>query len=109
MNLKLYAAMALLVIAAAGAGYGLWQRSEVTKLRTHVSTLENRVAGLESSEKALRKAAETSARRTAEANKRAREAQRKLEDALKDHPGWADQPVPDGVWGALKPQPSPTP
>lgn len=105
MNLKLYAAAALLAVAAAGSIYGLWQRSEAIKLRTHVAALENRVAGLESSEKALRKAAETSARRTAEANKRAREAQRRLDEALKADPDWADQPVPDGVWRALRPQP----
>ncbi len=109
MNLKLYAAIALVAVAALGAGYGLWQRSEVKELRSTVLTLENRVAGLESSEKAIRKSAEAADRARRAAEDRARKAQKELNDALKDNPGWADVPVPDGVWGALKPQPRPTP
>jgi hypothetical protein len=103
MSLKLYGAIALVVVAALGAGYGLWQRSEVQELRSTVSTLENRVAGLLASEKALRKSAETSDRARRAAQDKANTAQRKLDEALKAAPDWADGAVPDGVWDALKP------
>lgn len=103
MQVRAILAIVLLAIAALGAGYGLWQRSEVKELRSTVSTLENRVAGLLASEKALRKSAETSDRARKAAQDKAAQAQRKLDEALKAAPDWADEPVPDGVWGALKP------
>lgn len=103
MNIKIAAALAALVLALSGLAYGLWQRSEVTRLRTYTQALENRVAGLESSEKALRDSAEVADRQRRAAQERAKQAQRKLDEALKAAPDWADQPVPDGIWKALTP------
>lgn len=103
MQVRTYLAIALVAVAALGAGYGLWQRSEVKELRGTVLALENRVAGLLASEKALRKSAETSDRARRAAQDKANTAQRKLDEALKAAPDWADGAVPDGVWGALKP------
>lgn len=102
INLKLYGAIALVAVAALGSGYGLWARSEVKELRTLNSALENRVAGLLASEAALRKSAETSAAARKRAEEKAASNQRRLDEALRNAPEWADVPVPDGVWGALK-------
>jgi len=102
-NWRLWAAGALLALASVSLIYGLWQRSEVSRLSTYVQTLENRVAGLESSEKALRAAAEAAHRERQAAIAKHNRIQKELEDALKAHPDWASQPVPGEIWGALKP------
>src|SRR5690606_33067499 len=108
-NWKLWAAGVLLTLASGGLIYGLWQRSEVARLSTYAQALENRVAGLESSERALRAAAEAAHRERQAAISKHNRTKKELEDALKAHPDWADQPVPDGLWDALRPKQYPTP
>lgn len=49
---------------------------------------------------------ELARKRQALTERKLKDAQRQhkeLTDALKDNPGWADQPVPDGVWRSLGP------
>lgn len=104
-NWKLWAAGVLLALASGGLIYGLWQRSEVVRLSTYAQDLENRVAGLESSEKALRKAVDTAHRAQQEAQARYNRSRKELDRVLKEHSDWAGQPVPDGVWDALRPVP----
>jgi outer membrane murein-binding lipoprotein Lpp len=98
-----------LALCLSGLIYGLWQRSEVSRLSAYAQALENRVAGLQASEKALRASAEAANRARKAAQTRADAATKELQDAYKANPDWAAQPVPDGVWRALGVEPYPTP
>lgn len=108
-HFKLWAAGALFALASGGLIYGLWQRSEVSRLSAHAQALENRVAGLESSERAFRAAAQAAHHKRRAASIRHNRTQKELDDVLKAKPDWATQPVPDGLWDALRPKQYPTP
>lgn len=93
-QLTKYLLAGLLVLSLSALSYGLWKRSEVTRLQAYTLTLENRVAGLESSQRAISESMLTLEREKRAADERARKATKELSDALKDSPDWAAAPVP---------------
>lgn len=118
MPLRSATGKALLVAALAGVAWGGVQTLHSLKARAEVitvtaerdratavaSTLTATVNTLTHERDAAREAARRAAAQRTQARQQLREARNALEQALRDSPDWADDPVPSGVRDALRPR-----
>lgn len=109
---RIYAALALAaILILSGGGLWLWGREGHQAAREAQANAELKATQLEAAQDALtafKRSAENDReilsellRRQTQRLKESEKARKGLENALKDHRDWADQPVPSSVLDAL--------